>query len=58
MKYILFLLILACSCSTTNQTYNKFNYNVSIKDDLNAAIIDGFYDNDTVGISNNIYLIK
>ena len=30
----------------------------SIKDEMNKSIIDGFYDNDTTGIGNKIYLLK
>lgn len=32
--------------------------NYSLKDEMNKSVIDGFYNNDTCGIGNKIYLMK
>jgi hypothetical protein len=45
--------VLFHSCSTPQQVNTT-----SFKDELNDSIIDGFYNNDTTGISQTIYLIK
>jgi len=57
MKILLFLVsftLLLASCSTPKSIVDV-NY---FKNELNASIIDGFYNNDTVGISKSIYLVK
>ena len=48
MKYII-LLVIGCS---------EPKPDTSFKDDINNSIIDGFYNNDTIGKSHLIYLIK
>ena len=55
-KYLLIFLIV--SCSSTKQTISTYDKNFSLKDEINKSIIDGFYNNDTTGISNKIYLLK
>jgi len=52
MKLLLILLLFS-SCVTTKQFEPT-----SFKDDINASIIDGFYNNDTTNLSGTIYLIR
>lgn len=54
MKYFIALLlsILLASCTSTVDLSKT-----SFKDDLNSSVMD-FYDNDTTGISNEIYFIR
>jgi hypothetical protein len=54
MKYIILLSFFITSCSTSK----PINPYTSFKDDINNSIIDGFYNNDTIGKSHLIYLIK
>lgn len=59
MKYIFFaLLIFLASCTCTKETTYTYSPDFSFKEELNASVIDGFYDNDTIGKSNEIYLLK
>jgi hypothetical protein len=68
MKYLIIILIFfAFSCKVQEKTtcYNELSFNSKnivntneFRDELNKSIIDGFYDNDTSGISHKIYLIK
>jgi hypothetical protein len=51
MKYII-LLVIGCS------EPKPINTDTPFKDDINNSIIDGFYNNDTIGKSHLIYLIK
>ena len=51
MKYII-LLVIGCSDP------KPINTDTSFKDYINNSIIDGFYNNDTIGKSHLIYLIK
>jgi hypothetical protein len=53
MKYIILLSFFITSCSTPKPINDT-----SFKDDINNSIIDGFYNNDTIGKSHLIYLIK
>jgi hypothetical protein len=60
-KYLILLItitILTIAYSTTTKQPVKTNYEVSTKDEINSSIIEGFYNNDTVGISKSIYLLK
>jgi len=60
-KYLILLItitILTITYSTTTKQQVKTNYEVSTKDEINSSIIEGFYNNDTVGISKNIFLAK
>lgn len=52
MKYLLLLLFM-CSCTVSRQKDV-----VSLKQELNDSVIDGFYDNDTTGMTGKIYLLK
>jgi hypothetical protein len=54
MKYLIIILICLCSCKAT-ETIKK---PIAFKDDLNKSIVDGFYNNDTTGISKNIYFLR
>lgn len=58
-KYLLiFITLLITSCSLTKQPAHSYDKNFSLKDEINKSIIEGFYNNDTTGISKNIYLLK
>ena len=54
MKYIILLSFFITSCSTPK----PINTDTSFKDDINKSIIDGYYNNDTIGKSHLIHLIK
>ncbi len=63
MNTIFFIIIIEVVFSLYQSTDNKMvKYetcdNYSLKDDINNSIIDGFYDNDTTGIGDKIYLLK
>ena len=63
MNTIIFIIIIEVVFSLYQSTDNKMvKYetcdNYSLKDDINNSIIDGFYDNDTTGIGDKIYLQK
>jgi hypothetical protein len=59
MKYYLLLItILISGCSTTKQVLIPFEYNVSLTDEINSSIIDGFNNGDTINIPKNIYLLR
>jgi hypothetical protein len=47
--------MIALACSTNEQVSL---INISATDEINKSIIDGFYDNDTTGIGDKIYLLK
>jgi len=57
---LILLLFISLSCSVTKpkQEVYKFNNEFSLKDEINKDIIEAFYNNDTTGISNQIYLLK
>ena len=57
MRIFLFLLIFCC-CSCSVQMHTPIIDMHSLRDDMNASVIDGFYQNDTIGISKTIYLLK
>jgi uncharacterized protein YcfL len=60
-KYSLFLILFLLAGCTTTKNYiltNNTTKSLSISDEMNKSIIDGFFDNDTTGISNKIYLMK
>lgn len=55
-KIIIFLGIILTSCQS-----ERVVVKVTVKtltQDINESIIDGFYNNDTVGLTGKIYLIK
>jgi hypothetical protein len=59
MKYI-FIFIIAVtfsSCACQKEIQKPLSL-TEFKNDINSSIIDGFYNNDTVGISQTIYLLK
>ena len=62
MKYLIIIICLYLfSCTTVktvNQNISMLNNLPNFKNELNKSIIDGFYNNDTIGISKTIYLIK
>jgi hypothetical protein len=60
MKYLLIcLMVLIFGCSTTKENFNVIDNNeFSLKNELNQSIIDGFFNNDTTGISNNFYFLN
>jgi hypothetical protein len=68
MKKLLILITLLTfiSCSTIKSIEYKnrpslidsIEMSFSIKDEINKSIIDGFYNNDTTGIGNSIYLLR
>ena len=56
MKYLLILLITLTGCSVS-QTIHPVK-TISMTEDVNQSIIDGFYDGDTTGITSKIYLLN
>ncbi len=54
---LIFIIILNYSCSISKDL-NIINDNFSLKEDINKSIVDGFFNNDTLGISETIYLLK
>jgi hypothetical protein len=55
-KIIIFLGIILTSCQS-----ERVVVKVTVKtltQDINESIVDGFYNNDTVGLTNKIYLLK
>jgi len=56
MKFLIMVAIFftLTGCSSTKIVINHDE----LKDEINASIIDGFYNNDTSGISKSIYLLK
>lgn len=52
---VLFVLSLLAMCSCTS-TYSSA-YEVNIKDELNASVMDGFFDNDSIK-AKGAYFIK
>lgn len=55
---VLMFLITMNSCVVNKQKPFVYHDTFSLKDDINNSIIDGFYDNDTIGISKNIRLLR
>jgi len=53
---IIIVMILSCCCSTSINMVREKEY--SLRDDINKDIIEVFYNNDTVGKTNMIYLPK
>jgi hypothetical protein len=55
-KIIIFLGIILTSCQS-----ERVVVKVTVKtltQDINESIVDGFYNNDTVGLTSKIYLLK
>ena len=55
-KIIIFLGIIFTSCQS-----ERLVVKVTVKtltQDINESIVDGFYNNDTVGLTSKIYLVK
>ena len=59
MKKLIFLFLFVLIGCVSNKPITKSDIiaETSISD-INNSIIDGFYNNDTIGISNKIYLLK
>lgn len=65
MKYLsIILIILITSCSTTKQQTCVIKHEiesikiVSLQNELNQSVIDGFFNGDTTLIPNNTYFIR
>lgn len=68
-KLILIIITLSMITSCISTKKNIVNDNIiinenetfkneyTLKNDINTSIIDGFYDNDTTGISKTIYIL-
>jgi len=57
MKYITILLFLFIASCVSNK-YPSVRLEISLKDEINKSIFDGFYNNDSTKISKEIYFIK
>jgi uncharacterized lipoprotein YajG len=52
-------ILILTSCSAPSNTTSSYCIKpTEFVNELNASIIDGFYNNDTTGISKSIYLLK
>jgi len=66
MKFIFSLILAAtltsCACTENQKSNIVYGYTTlrytEFKDELNASVIEGFYDNDTTGKSHKIYMLK
>jgi hypothetical protein len=51
--------LILTSCLAPSKTISSYSIDkTEFVNDLNASIIEGFYNNDTTGISESIYLLK
>jgi uncharacterized lipoprotein YajG len=51
-------ILILTACSAPSKTTSYCIKPTEFVNELNASIIDGFYHNDTTGISKSIYLLK
>jgi hypothetical protein len=56
-KIIIFLGIILTSCQSERLVV-KVTVKTTLTQDINQSIVDGFYNNDTVGLTSKIYLVK
>jgi hypothetical protein len=56
-KIIIFLGIILTSCQSERLVV-KVTVKTTLTQDINESIVDGFYNNDTVGLTSKIYLVK
>ena len=55
-KIIIFLGIILTSCQSERLVV-KVTVKTTLTQDINQSIVDGFYNNDTVGLTSKIYLV-
>lgn len=60
MKYLILFAFLIVSCSSPKQiiTYNIPIKEICMRDTLNSAIIDGFFNGDTSNLPEDVYFVK
>jgi hypothetical protein len=56
-KIIIFLGIILTSCQSERLVV-KVTVKTTLTQDINQSIVDGFYNNDTTGLTSKIYLVK
>jgi hypothetical protein len=56
-KIIIFLGIILTSCQSERLVV-KVTVKTTLTQDINESIVDGFYNNDTTGLTSKIYLVK
>jgi hypothetical protein len=56
-KIIIFLGIILTSCQSERLVV-KVTVKTTLTQDINESIVDGFYNNDTIGLTSKIYLVK
>ena len=56
-KIIIFLGIILTSCQSERLVV-KVTVKTTLTKDINESIVDGFYNNDTIGLTSKIYLVK
>jgi hypothetical protein len=56
-KIIIFLGIILTSCQSERLVV-KVTVKTTLTQDINQSIVDGFYNNDTIGLTSKIYLVK
>ena len=56
-KIIILLVILTLASCQSERVVVKVTVK-TLTEDINESIVDGFYNNDTVGLTSKIYLVK
>jgi len=58
MKKIIILLGIILTSCQSERLVVKVTVKTTLTQDINESIVDGFYNNDTTGLTGKIYLVK